>query len=193
MGVTLTFDGTPQIIVQRCQIAAPSWPSDITSAANNAIFKNRAQSFIWKYYFFSFAKIGNISQRCSSVYTTIFVRRKDNPHYLSNQTWKNFQFKLKLLFSVSFFFLRNYLKVKQSTIAEIRGLLIYMHLNFDFIYCRLWKLQFYGLRFKFAITLSSAFSTFEWGNFKKYTEMSNAMRDLLTWSFSLPMWWFITF
>ena len=29
----------------------------------------------------------NISQRCSSVYTTIFVRRKDKTNYLANQTW----------------------------------------------------------------------------------------------------------
>ena len=50
-------------------------------------------SFIWKENFF--AKIGffcnsicrNISQRCASVYTTIFVRRKDKTNYLSNQTW----------------------------------------------------------------------------------------------------------
>ena len=38
IGVTLIFDGNPQIIVQRCQIAVPS------SAADNAIFKNRAQN-----------------------------------------------------------------------------------------------------------------------------------------------------
>ena len=44
VGVTLIFDGTPQIIVQRCQIIAPSWPIDISSAADNAIFKNRAQN-----------------------------------------------------------------------------------------------------------------------------------------------------
>ena len=44
VGVTLIFEGTPQIIVQRCQIAAPSWPNDIISAADNAIFKNRAQN-----------------------------------------------------------------------------------------------------------------------------------------------------
>ena len=41
VGVTLISDGTPQIIVQRCQIAAPRWLSDISSAADNAIFKNR--------------------------------------------------------------------------------------------------------------------------------------------------------
>ena len=29
----------------------------------------------------------NISQRCSSILTTIFVRRKDKTNYLSNQTW----------------------------------------------------------------------------------------------------------
>ena len=29
------------------------------------------------------------SQRCSGVYTTIFVRRKDKTDYLSNQTWAN--------------------------------------------------------------------------------------------------------
>ena len=32
-----------QIIVQRCQIAAPKWPNDFSSAADNAVFKNRAQ------------------------------------------------------------------------------------------------------------------------------------------------------
>ena len=40
VGVKVTFDGTPQIIVQRCQIAAPRWLNDISSAADNAIFKN---------------------------------------------------------------------------------------------------------------------------------------------------------
>ena len=44
VGVTLIFDGTPQIIVQRCQIAAPSWPNNISSAADNAIFKSRVQN-----------------------------------------------------------------------------------------------------------------------------------------------------
>ena len=43
-GVTLIFDGTPQIIVQRCQIAAPMWSNDISFEADNAIFKNRAQN-----------------------------------------------------------------------------------------------------------------------------------------------------
>ena len=42
--VTLIFDGTQQIIVQRCQIALPRWPNDISSAANNAILKNRTQN-----------------------------------------------------------------------------------------------------------------------------------------------------
>ena len=43
---------------------------------------------------FFFAKIvifwsicPNISQRCSNVYTNIFVRRKDKTNYLSDQTW----------------------------------------------------------------------------------------------------------
>ena len=31
-------------IVQRCQISAPRWPNDISSAADNAIFKNRPQN-----------------------------------------------------------------------------------------------------------------------------------------------------
>ena len=44
VGVTLIFDGSPQIIVQRCQILAPKWPNDISSAADNAIFKNRAKN-----------------------------------------------------------------------------------------------------------------------------------------------------
>ena len=42
-GVTFIFDGTQQIIVQRCQFAALRWTNDITSAADNAILKNRAQ------------------------------------------------------------------------------------------------------------------------------------------------------
>ena len=41
--VYLIFDGTPQRIVQRYQIAAPMWPNDISSTADNAIFKNRQQ------------------------------------------------------------------------------------------------------------------------------------------------------
>ena len=44
VGVTLIFDGIPQIIVQCCQIAAPRWPNDISSTADNAIFKNRSQN-----------------------------------------------------------------------------------------------------------------------------------------------------
>ena len=43
-GVTLIFNGTLQIIVQRCQTAAPRWPNDVSSAADNAIVKNRAQN-----------------------------------------------------------------------------------------------------------------------------------------------------
>ena len=39
-----SIDGTSQIIVQRCQIAASRWPNDISSAADNAFFKNRAQN-----------------------------------------------------------------------------------------------------------------------------------------------------
>ena len=40
----LIFDGIPQIILQRFQIAAPRSPNDISSAADNAIFKNTAQN-----------------------------------------------------------------------------------------------------------------------------------------------------
>ena len=41
LGVTRIFDGTPQIIVQRCQIVAQRWPNNNSSAA---IFKNRVQN-----------------------------------------------------------------------------------------------------------------------------------------------------
>ena len=44
VSVTLIFDSTQEIIAQRCQIAAPRWPNDISSAADNAIFKNKAQN-----------------------------------------------------------------------------------------------------------------------------------------------------
>ena len=44
VGVAFFFDGITQIIVQRCQIAAPTWPNDISSADVNAIFKNRAEN-----------------------------------------------------------------------------------------------------------------------------------------------------
>ena len=40
VGVTIIFDGTRQ----RCQIAVPMWPNDISSEADNTIFKNRAQN-----------------------------------------------------------------------------------------------------------------------------------------------------
>ena len=43
VGVTLIFDGTPQIIVQRCQFATPRWPNEISCAADNAIVENRAR------------------------------------------------------------------------------------------------------------------------------------------------------
>ena len=42
VGVTLIFDDSLQIIIQRCQIAAPRWPNYISSAADNAIFKKSA-------------------------------------------------------------------------------------------------------------------------------------------------------
>ena len=42
--IVSVFDGTSQIIVQWWQIAAPRWPNDISSAADNAIFKNMAQN-----------------------------------------------------------------------------------------------------------------------------------------------------
>ena len=44
VAVTLIFDGTQQIIVQRCQIAIPRWPKYISYAADNASFKNKAQN-----------------------------------------------------------------------------------------------------------------------------------------------------
>ena len=44
VGVTLIFDDIPQIIVQRCSIAAPRWPNYISYAADNPIFKNRTQN-----------------------------------------------------------------------------------------------------------------------------------------------------
>ena len=40
----IIFDGIPQRIIQRYQIAVPRWPNDISSAADNAIFKNRGQN-----------------------------------------------------------------------------------------------------------------------------------------------------
>ena len=44
VGITLIFNGTPHTIVQRCQIAASRWPDDVSSAADNAIFKNRTET-----------------------------------------------------------------------------------------------------------------------------------------------------
>ena len=51
-------------------------------------------SFIWKNNFFLPKSAFSVSrtqalwaQRCSSVYTTIFLRRKDKTNYLLNQTW----------------------------------------------------------------------------------------------------------
>ena len=42
--VSVIFDGTPQILVQRYQIVAARWPNNINSAADNAILKNRVQN-----------------------------------------------------------------------------------------------------------------------------------------------------
>ena len=47
--IILLFDVTRQIIVQRRQIAAPRWPNNISSAADNAIFKNRAQNIQYSF------------------------------------------------------------------------------------------------------------------------------------------------
>ena len=44
VAVTLIFDGIPQIIIQRCQLAVPRWPNDINSADDNAILKNSSQN-----------------------------------------------------------------------------------------------------------------------------------------------------
>ena len=44
VAVTLIFDGTPQIIVQRCEIKDPRWLNDISLEADNAIFKNSSQN-----------------------------------------------------------------------------------------------------------------------------------------------------
>ena len=43
------FDGTPQIIVQRYQIAAPWWSNDISYATDNAFFKNRPQNIEYSF------------------------------------------------------------------------------------------------------------------------------------------------
>ena len=89
VGVTLIFDGTPQITV-------PRWINDISSAADNAIFKNRAQNI--EYSFGCVARsavllkpnVANILlfNFCEKkfVQPTIFVRGKDKTNYLSNQT-----------------------------------------------------------------------------------------------------------
>ena len=51
-------------------------------------------NFIWKYDFFlpksAFSvsrSQAHLAKRCSSVYTTIFVRLQDKTNYRSNQTW----------------------------------------------------------------------------------------------------------
>ena len=73
------------------------WLGEVGLLSNDNLKNQKIKmNFIWKdYFFFFFAKIGifcksicrNISQCCSSVYTTKFVRRKDKTNYLSNQIW----------------------------------------------------------------------------------------------------------
>lgn len=41
--ITFVFDGSPQIMVQRCQIAAPRRPNDIRISADDAIIEDSAQ------------------------------------------------------------------------------------------------------------------------------------------------------
>ena len=72
VGVTFIFDGTPQIIVLWYQIAVLRWPNDISSVADNAIFKNREQNIECS--FGCVAQILPIS--CSS----IFVNKKFVQH-----------------------------------------------------------------------------------------------------------------
>ena len=48
-GLTLIFDGTPQVTVQRCKIAAPRWPNHISFPADNAIFKTSAQNIEYSF------------------------------------------------------------------------------------------------------------------------------------------------
>ena len=47
--IVSSLSETPQIIFQRCQIAAPRWPNDISSAADNAIFKDRPQNIEYSF------------------------------------------------------------------------------------------------------------------------------------------------
>ena len=49
VGITLIFDGSPQIIVKRCQIEASRWLNDISSVADSAIFKNRSQNIEYSF------------------------------------------------------------------------------------------------------------------------------------------------
>ena len=50
--------------------------------------RNQNGLHLKRWFFFQNRSIcRNISQRCSNVYTTIFVRRKDKTNYLSNLTW----------------------------------------------------------------------------------------------------------
>ena len=78
-------------------ITSDSFGCVVFCAPNSTIFlvyipAKSKMKFIWKDNFF--CKIGFLcksiagpfSQRCSSVYTTIFVQRKDEMNYLSNQT-----------------------------------------------------------------------------------------------------------
>ena len=75
----------------RAGFMCPKW--DNFACLHTRKHQNELHLKIW--FFFFFAKMGifcksicrNISQRCSNVYTTIFVWRKDKPNYLLNQTW----------------------------------------------------------------------------------------------------------
>ena len=49
VSVTLIFNGTTQKIVQRYEIATSRWPNDISSAADNAISKNKAQNIDYRF------------------------------------------------------------------------------------------------------------------------------------------------
>ena len=69
-------------------------------------------SFIWKDNFFAKIHIfckwicSNISKRCSSVCTTIFIRRKNKTNYLSHQTWAKYYHSRN----------KHYLKKKKKTL-----------------------------------------------------------------------------
>ena len=124
VGVTLIFDVTLQIIVQRYQIVALRWSNDISSAADNAIFKNSAQSIeysfgcmarsavLWKPNFANILLFNFCEQKfIQHGPLTVAVDRNDHFLFVFEEKWPNYASRPKFASNSDSFWVRQIFNV----------------------------------------------------------------------------------